>query len=179
MIPGLPLPLASLRTGLAITGAVALITVLVGVYLLGRSQEAQGWRLRAAESAAATERIVAIEQARQREIEAQWRATLDQATQELTHARNTIADQAARLAALRLDAGELRDQLAAYAGGPAGADPAATCPARAAALAAYGADLGAAAAAVGRAARQAAVERDQFAAEVSACTAAWPIEVGR
>lgn len=178
MIPGLPAPLASLRAALAVAGLLAVLAVLAAVYLLGRSHEAAGWRLKAAQAAAATERAIAIEQGRQRSIEQQWRATVDQQAQELTHARKTIADHAARLAALRLDAGQLRNQLAGYAAGPPGADPAATCPARAAALAAYGADLGAAAAAVGRAARQAALERDQFAAEVLACARAWPTAPG-
>lgn len=178
MIPGLPIPLASLRTALAVAGAVAVVALLAGTYWLGRSHEAAGWRLKSAQAAAATERAIAIEQVRQREIEARWQATVDQQAQELAHARTTIAEQASRLGALRLDAGRLRDQLAAYAAGGSGADSLAACQTRAAALAAYGADLGAAAAAVAATARRAALERDQFAAEVLACVRAWPTAPG-
>ena len=68
MIPGLPIPLASLRAALEVAGAIAVVALLTGTYWLGRSHEADGWRLKAAQAAAATERAIAIEQARQREI---------------------------------------------------------------------------------------------------------------
>lgn len=174
MIPGLPLPLASLRTALAVAGAVAVVALLAGTYWLGRSHEAASWRLKAAQAAAATERAIAIEQARQREIEARWQSTVDQQAQELSNARTTINQQAARLRALSLDSSRLRDQLAAYAAGDPGEDSLAACHARAAALASYAADLATAAAAVAIAARQSAVERDEFAAEVTALLRAWP-----
>ena len=174
MIPGLPLPLASLRTALAVAGAVAVVALLAGTYWLGRSHEADGWRLKAAQAAAATERAIAIEQARQREIGERWQSTVDQQASELSNARTTIAQQATRLRALSLDSSRLRDQLTAYAAGSPGEDSLAACNARSAALATYAADLATAAAAVAVAARQSAVERDEFAAEVTALFKAWP-----
>ena len=174
MILGLPLPLASLRTALAVAGAVAVVALLAGTYWLGRHHEAAGWRLKAAQAAAATERAIAIEQARQREIEARWQSTVDQQASELSNARATINQQAARLRALSLDSSRLRDQLTAYAAGSPGEDSLAACHARSAALAIYAADLGAVAGEIAVAARQAAVERDEFAAEVTALLRAWP-----
>lgn len=174
MIPGLPLPLASLRTALAVAGAVAVVALLAGAYWLGRSHEAAGWRLKAAQAAAATERAIAIEQARQREIGERWQSTVDQQAQELSNARTTINQQAARLRALSLDSSRLRDQLTTYAAGSPSEDSLAACNARAAALATYAAALGSAASEIAIAARQSAVERDEFAAEVTALLRAWP-----
>ena len=173
MIPGLPVPL-SLRTALAVAGAVAVVALLAGTYWLGRSHEAAGWRLKAAQAAAATERAIAIEQARQREIGERWQSTVDQQAQELSNARTTINQQAARLRALSLDSSRLRDQLTAYAAGDSGEDSLASCRARAAALATYAAALGSAASEIAIAARQSAVERDEFAAELTALLRAWP-----
>ena len=174
MIPGLPLPLASLRTALAVAGAVAVVALLAGTYWLGRSHEADGWRLKAAQAAAATERAIAIEQARQREIGERWQSTVDQQALELSNARATINQQAARLRALSLDSSRLRDQLTAYAAGSPGEDSIAACHARSAALATYAAAIGAAASEIAIAARQSAVERDEFAAEVTSLIKAWP-----
>ena len=174
MIPGLPIPLASLRTALAVAGAVAVVALLAGTYWLGRSHEAAGWRLKSAQAAAATERAIALEQARQREIEARWQSTVDQQALELSNARTTINQQADRLRALSLDSSRLRDQLTAYAAGSPGEDSLTACNARAAALATYAADIGAAASEISIAARQAAVDRDGFAAEVNALINAWP-----
>ena len=174
MIPGLPVPLASLRTALAVAGAVAVVALLAGTYWLGRSHEADGWRLKAAQAAAATERAIALEQARQREIGERWQSTVDQQAQELSNARTTINQQASRLRALSLDSSRLRDQLTTYAAGDPGEDSVAACHARAAALSTYAADLGAAASEIAVAARQSAIERDEFAAEVTALIKAWP-----
>jgi len=174
MIPGLPVPLASLRTALAVAGAVAVVALLAGTYWLGRSHEADGWRLKAAQAAAATERAIALEQARQREIGERWQSTVDQQASELSNARTTINQQAARLRALSLDSSRLRDQLTSYAAGSPGEDSLAACHARAAALSHYAADLGAVASEIAIAARQSAIERDEFAAEVTALLRAWP-----
>jgi len=116
----------------------------------------------------------ALEQTRQREIEARWQSTVDQQASELSNARTTITQQASRLRALSLDSSRLRDQLTAYAAGSPGEDSVAACHARAAALSAYAADLGAVAGEIAIAARQSAVERDEFAAEVNALIKAWP-----
>ncbi len=174
MIPGLPIPLASLRAALAVAGAIAVVALLTGTYWLGRSHEADGWRLKAAQAAAATERAIAIEQARQREIGERWQSTVDQQASELSNARTTINQQAARLRALSLDSSRLRDQLTSYAAGSPGEDSVAACHARAAALSHYAADLGAVASEIAIAARQSAIERDGFAAEVTALIKAWP-----
>lgn len=168
------LALGMLSPKLWLVVALALAVSHCGAYRWGASHETKDWRAKWEQQQAATQRAIALEQAKQRDIEARWQDRADAAQKELDDARKTIDEQGRHLAGLRLDAGRLRDQLAAYAAGAAGANPGATCEDRAQALAAYAADLGAAAAEVGRTAAIAARERDQYAAEVVACVAAWP-----
>jgi hypothetical protein len=157
-------------------GAVAclLIASHAGVALWVQAQVNERWELREAQHKAATQRVIAMEQAKQRDIEARWQDAADLSRKELDDARKTIADQAARLGRLQLDAGQLRNQLAAYAAGGAGQDSLAACQTRASTLAAYASDLGSSAAEVAAVAVVAAKERDEYAAEVVACVSAWP-----
>lgn len=131
------------------------------------------WELREAKAKEATARAVSIEQAKQREIEQRWQTATNQATEALTDARRTIAEQARRIDSLRLDAGSLRNQLATYAAGRAGEDPAAARD-RGAVLAAAVADgaelLAEGAGLLATCARA----HDERAAEVTALLRAWP-----
>lgn len=157
--------------------AVIVATVLAclaGSYFLGRAHEAKGWKLREAEHAAATQKAISIEQAKQRQTEARWQVLSDSARKELDDAQKTIAYQAGRLNALRVDTGRLRDQLTAYASGGPGSDTITACQDRGQTLATYAAEVGIAAQEIAGLAIVAAKERDEFAAEVMACVAAWP-----
>jgi chromosome segregation ATPase len=154
--------------------AAVLLATHAAVGLWVRAEVTEHYQLREERAKAATQAAIAAEQRKQRDLEQRYVDAVQSATEELTHARHQIAERERALAALRLDAGRLRDQLTTYAAGGAGADPAAACPARAAALAAWAADLGEAAAEVGRLAAQFTRERDQYAAELVACVRAWP-----
>jgi hypothetical protein len=126
------------------------------------AQQAEWHRLSAEAAAAALRRQQALQ------------LTVDTAREDLTHAKAAIADRDARIARVSLDAGRLRDKLAAYASGAGSQDSIAACQHRAATLAdllaegagllAEGSDLY----------RQAARAHDDRAAEVAALLQAWP-----
>lgn len=99
---------------------------------------------------------------------------VDTAREDLTHARERIADQDARIDRLAVDTGRLRDQLAAFAAGTGDPNPDATCPARAAALADATAGCVDLLAEGERLYRQAALIADERTAEVKALLQAWP-----
>jgi hypothetical protein len=152
------------------------LAVIGGAYFYGQRTEAAHWREREAQHVAATQRAIAKEQQRQREIEARWQDRADLARKDLDNAHAKIAEQARRLHGLQLDAGRLRDQLATYAAGGPGPDTLAACGDRAAALATYAAELGERAARLGQLARVATIDRDTYAAQIVACVTAWPRE---
>jgi hypothetical protein len=156
----------------AVLGLLVASHATVGLWV--RAEVTERYELREASAKAAHEKALRIEQGKQRDIEALWHDRADAAQKELNDARKTIDEQGRHLAGLRLDAGRLRDQLTSYAAGSPGEDSVAACHARAAALSTYAADIGAAASEIAVAARQSAIERDEFAAEVSALIKAWP-----
>lgn len=126
------------------------------------AQMAEWQRLSAEAAAAALRRQQALQ------------LTIDTAREDLTHAKAEIADRDARIVRVSLDAGRLRDKLAAFASGAGGQDSIAACQQRAGSLAnllaegagllAEGSDLY----------RQAARAHDERAAEVNALLQAWP-----
>jgi hypothetical protein len=152
--------------------AAVILACLAGSYFLGRAHEANGWKLREAEHVAATQKAIALEQAKQRKIAEERQQTADNARKGLDDARQQIAAKDRAIASLRTDAGSLRMQLAAYAASAAGQDPSAaavagtlgTVAAEGAELLAEGADL----------LRTFARDHDERAAEVTALLAAWP-----
>jgi hypothetical protein len=126
------------------------------------AQVAEWQRLSAEAAAAALRRQQALQ------------LTIDTAREDLTHAKAEIADRDAKIVRVSLDAGRLRDKLAAYASGAGSQDSIAACQQRAGSLAdllaegagllAEGTDLY----------RQAARAHDERAAEVNALLKAWP-----
>lgn len=158
-----------------VRAAVIVATVLAclaGAYFLGRSHEAKGWKLREAEHVAATQKAIAIEQSRQRQIAEDRQQAADTARKGLDDARQQIADRDRAIAALRLDAGSLRKLLAAYAAIATGQDTGgASVAGTLADVAASGAEL------LGEGAellQSCARDHDERAAEVTALLAAWP-----
>jgi len=152
--------------------AAAILALLAGFYFLGRAHEAKGWKLREAEHVAATQKAIALEQAKQREIEIGRQQIADTAKKGLDDARQQIAARDRSIAALRTDAHGLRQLLATYATGGAGQDPrAASVAGTLADLAASGADLLSEGADL---LRTCARDHDERAAEVSALISAWP-----
>ena len=121
------------------------------------------WHRQAAEAASAA---LARQQAMQLDV--------DTAREDLTHAKDRIREQDARIARLNVDAGQLRRDLAAYAAGAGDPNPDATCPARAAALADATAGCVDLLAEGERLYRQAALIADERTAEVRALLQAWP-----
>ena len=99
---------------------------------------------------------------------------VDTAREDLSHAKDRIREQDARIARLNVDAGQLRRDLAAYAAGAGDPNPDATCPARAAALADATAGCVDLLAEGERLYRQAALIADERTAEVRALLQAWP-----
>jgi len=163
--------LTGLFPGRAAIIAAVILACLTGSYFLGRSHEADGWRLREAKHLAAAQEAIAIEQAKQRQIEEQRQQAADAAQKGLDDARQQIAARDSAIAALRTDAGGLRQQLAQYAG-RACTDPGAPgVSATLADLAAEGAEL---LAEGGELLRSCAREHDERAAEVRALIEAWP-----
>jgi hypothetical protein len=125
------------------------------------------------------ERAEAAE-AKQRRIENELRAKADIEKGKLDASLAENARLAGLLADARRDTGRLRDQLSQFAdGGGAGSDSLAACRARAAALAAAtsrGVELLETIRFRDRQLlRELAKERDDFAAEVTACVQAWPV----
>jgi chromosome segregation ATPase len=150
----------------------AILALLAGSYFVGRAHEANGWKLRESEHVAATQKAIALEQAKQREIETERQQIADTARKGLDDARQQIAAKDRAIASLRTDAGSLRQLLATYATGGAGKDPrAASVAGTLADLAASGADLLAEGADLLRACAR---DHDERAAEVTALLAALP-----
>lgn len=150
-----------------------------------------GWRLHSEQAAHAidvatfeSERTRYANEARaaeaaQRDIERQRQATVDAAKDALATALADNRALAASLDIARTDVGRVRRQLstfAAPASGQAGSDTTSACQARATALA-EAASRGVELLVEGRfLLRDIARERDDFAAEVTACVNGWPAE---
>lgn len=168
MIPFLS-GLFPVRTAVIVVTALA---CLAGAYFLGRSHEAKGWKLREAERVAATQKSIALEQTKQRQIADDRQQAADKAHKGLDDARQQIADRDRAIAALRLDAGSLRKLLATYAASATGQDTgAASVAGTLADVAASGAEL------LGEGEellRSCARDHDERAAEVTSLLAAWP-----
>jgi hypothetical protein len=139
-----------------------------------RAEVTEYHELREAKAKAATEAALRKEQAKQRQIEERYQSAVNQATEALTDARKTIAQQARDISSLRLDAGGLRNQLAAYAAGRTGPDPAATPEDRSRVLAAVAAEGAELLAEGGQLLAACARDHDERAAEVAALLSAWP-----
>ena len=99
---------------------------------------------------------------------------VDTAREDLSHAKDRIREQDARIGRLSVDADRLRDQLAAYAAGSGDPNPGASCPDRAATLAGLAAEGASLLAEGAELYRQAAVAESERAAEVKALLQAWP-----
>lgn len=156
--------------------ALGIVLLAVGYRLGGINPKAD---LRAAEARHAAQlaewhRQVAEANAVALKRQQAMQLDVDTAREDLTHARERIAAQDARIARLSIDTGRLRDQLNAYAAGAGDPNPDATCPARAAALADATAGCVDLLAEGERLYRQAALIADERTAEVRAMLQAWP-----
>lgn len=99
---------------------------------------------------------------------------VDTALEDLSHAKDRIREQDARIGRLSVDADRLRRDLSAYAAGAGDPNPSASCPDRAAALAGLAAEGASLLAEGTELLRQAAVAESERAAEVRALLQAWP-----
>lgn len=165
-----------IRTALIIAIVLCVLAIAGNVVRLHAVQATLATeRLARANERAAAAQALAMEQAKNREIETQWRARHDAALEALDASKSENARLAAAVLAAQRSTVGLREQLAAFArGGDPAADSAGACQARAAALAESTSRC------VGLLEegrfllRVVAKERDDFAAEVTACVSAWP-----
>lgn len=156
--------------------AAALAFTHGGAYIYGYSNAKSVAELREARATAAANEAIAIEQARQREIEQRYATNAASAAQELAHARQTIAEQDRLVRDLRAAASGLRIDLAAFAAGGTCEDPGAPGGTRAGALAELAADGADLLADGGELLRACARDHDERAAEVRALIQAWPTQ---
>lgn len=164
--------------------AAVLVATHTGVGLWVRAEVTEHWQLRESEATAATQAAIAAEQRKQKQIGDRWQEIVEKVTGERDAAHAKIDQLEAEQAATtrRLDDavranGWMRNQLAAYAAGGTGADPGATCEARARALAALAADGAELLAEGAGLVRSCAAAHDKRAAEVNALVDAWPRNV--
>ena len=167
---------AVLTSGVTLRVVQMGIAFLAGVILMNAIDKARIRKIEAAHANAllAVERARADAEEAARRTERMWAESMRKAEEELSDAKRRIEEQARAIARLDVDTRRLRDQLRAYAAGPAAGDTVAACQDRAGALAdllAEGAELlvegqGLVAAC--------AVAHDGRAAEVKALIDAWP-----
>jgi len=173
----IPVPLwlaANWRVLLAVAWTVAAFAI--GYRLGGINPKADLARARAEHAAQVADWHRQSSEAAQAALNRQQALQLDvdTAREDLSHAKDRIREQDARIARLNVDAGQLRRDLAAYAAGAGDPNPDATCPARAAALADATAGCVDLLAEGERLYRHAALTADERTAEVKALLQAWP-----
>lgn len=169
-------PLALGMLGPTFWGALLILAVASNgcSYFYGKHSEAKEWQAKWNAEQTRIARQLLAEGEKQRAIESERRKAVDDARKSIDLERRRNTELSRLVVISRGDADRLRDQLSAYAAGPASGDTEAACLARSATLAAFlaeGADLlreGTELAA------EAAKAADDRSSEVEGLLQAWP-----